>query len=366
MHVRPVARTPSRTLPTTVALLVACTLAIGCQRTMEASRPDPAPPGGPLATLDAWALQRWHAGKVLFEQVYTPEAGLGPYFNAPACSTCHDRPNVGGHGDMTRAARLTMRDGDITGLPQKALAGFVPLAPVAGVPVSVHRPPPLYGLGQIEAIDDHWLETHCGTNAQDGIAGLSNRRAGQSRPGRFGYKAHAVTLVDFIANAMSLEMGVTNPLDRDPHNQKDQDAVADPEANTATVEAIAEYVRGLAPPKRLPSVPEGERLFHDVGCATCHRPETAPGVFAFSDVCLHDLGPAFDNGMPDFLARPSQWRTAMLWGLRFRDHYFHDDRATGLDQAIRMHGAEANRVRQRYQDLPAPQQAALRAFLATL
>ncbi len=356
-----------------LAWLSSLVLLLGCRQQPGAVAKDnsspvaePAQPGGPRADLDDAALARWHAGKVEFLRIYTAEMGLGPHFNVASCAGCHDHPTTGGHGDMAHAARLTFVNGDVDGLPQKAIPGFTPLVPAPGIPVSMHRPPPLYGLGLLEAIPDTWLASHCGDKAEDGIHGVANFNQGMHRVSRFGYKAHAVTLVDFIANAMSLEMGVTNPRERDLSKVHDADAVADPEAPTPVVDAIADYVRGLAAPQRLQADAAGEALFRKVGCATCHRPETAPGVAAFSDLCVHDMGPAFDNGIRDFLAGPRQWRTSPLWGLRFRQAYFHDDRATELDQAIRLHGGEADKVRERYQALPADQQAVLQAWLRTL
>lgn len=218
----------------------------------------------------------------------------------------------------------------------------------------------------VEALEDATINDHCGRDPALGIAGIANVNPGQGRVARFGYKAHTATLQDFIANALNLEMGLTNPLERDRRHFTDKDAVPDPELPTSTVVAIADYVRALAAPSPAAANPQAEARFAALGCGHCHRPITAPGVQAFSDFCVHDLGPAFDNQMSDFRAGPSHWRTAPLWGLRWRDRYFHDDRATSLDAAIRMHGGEANKVRDRYAALGDADREALLAWLSTL
>lgn len=365
---------PARLLAAVLVLV----LAASCSR---AAAPAPAPgnaagtavASAPLPNLDVprkdlspQELADFAAGKALFAHDFKVEEGLGPHFNAASCVACHFAPNSGGHGDMKHAARIAQIEGDVDGLPLQAIPGFAPLQPNPGQVTSMHKPPALFGLGLVEAIPDAELASQCGKDAALGIEGKANYNAGLHTHGRFGYKAHAPTLQDFIANAMSLEMGLMNPVERDPRHQRDTDAVPDPETATSTVEQISAYVRGLAPPPRAKDDPEGQKLFVETGCAHCHRPETGKNVFAFSDFCIHDLGAGFDNGLTDFDAKPTMWRTAPLWGLRFREAYFHDNRAKDLDSAIRLHAGEALKVRQRYEQLPAAQQARLQAFLRTL
>jgi CxxC motif-containing protein (DUF1111 family) len=348
--------------------LVAALSSGGCRvrSSGEGAAGGPATLGLPREGLTVVELADFAAGKAQFQRQFAVADGLGPHFNAASCLDCHGTPTSGGHGDLQHAARIVGVDGDVIGMPAKAIPGFAPLQPRPGQPVSTHKPPPLYGLGLVEAVPDAWLADHCGRDPALGIGGKTNVHPRVGRVGRFGFKAHAVTLADFIGNALTLEMGVTNPVEPDPRRWRDDDAVADPEVSTPTVAQMVSYVRGLRPPGRERHDRDGEALFRSVGCATCHRPETAPGVEAFSDFCLHDLGRGFDNGLTDLNAGPSQWRTAPLWGLRFRDRYFHDNRGPSLDAAIRMHDGEAAKVRERYTQLPSPQQAQLVAFLRTL
>ena len=62
----------------------------------------------------------------------------------------------------------------------------------------------------------------------------------------------------------------------------------------------------------------------------------------------------------------SEMRTAPLWGLRLRDRYLHDGRATTVDYAIRAHDGEARVVRDRYRGLSVEKREALLEFLKAL
>src|SRR5690606_35426235 len=77
--------------------------------------PEPVPlvrPGEPLAGLAPAQLGRFRAGEALFNAVFTPEQGLGPFFNENQCSACHTAPATGGTGEqlVVRASRFTPPD----------------------------------------------------------------------------------------------------------------------------------------------------------------------------------------------------------------------------------------------------------------
>ena len=61
----------------------------------------------------------------------------------------------------------------------------------------------------------------------------------------------------------------------------------------------------------------------------------------FTDMLLHDMGPALADGLTDEKATSSGWRTAPLIGLRFSKVFLHDGRAGNVEEAILQHGGEA-------------------------
>lgn len=339
---------------------------VACKTPPPAPASPVLPPGSLLPNLTPEQRALAERGKALFGKRYTVAEGLGPYFNHPACGDCHDKPASGGHGDLQHVARNTVVDGDVGGVQFNAIPGFAPLTVKPGAAVTLPTPPPLYGLGLLEAIDETMLEKSCGNHPPDGVHGIANVNAGVKRLSRFGLKGHAVTVRDFAANALNLEMGMTNPYERDARLAKDADNVPDPEVPAADVDAIVAYVKALAPPSPPPPDTKGEQAFAALGCAHCHRPETGPQARAYTDLCLHDMGPEFDNKMQDFKATGTMWRTRPLWGLRWRDLYLHDGRTQDLATAIRVHGGEATAARDRFDKLPQAERDAFLAWLRTL
>ncbi|HKC43325.1 MAG TPA: putative sulfate exporter family transporter [Burkholderiales bacterium] len=114
---------------------------------------------------------------------------------------------------------------------------------------------------------------------------------------------------------------------------------------------------------------EGGRLFISVGCAKCHVPALPAGdreVTLYSDLLLHEMGPALDDKIVQGEATGRDWRTAPLAGLRLRGRYLHDGRATMLRDAILAHGGEAEIVRDRFFDLSEANREAIYRFLGSL
>lgn len=113
----------------------------------------------------------------------------------------------------------------------------------------------------------------------------------------------------------------------------------------------------------------GERLFDQVGCAKCHV-ATLQGrhgeVRLYSDLLLHDMGPALDDKIVQGDAAGSDWRTTPLVGLSTHTRYLHDGRAATLRAAVYDHGGEAAIVRERFFDLDEAQQEQVYAFLRGL
>jgi CxxC motif-containing protein (DUF1111 family) len=303
-------------------------------------------------------------GRALFTRRFDAASGLGPLYNDVSCVACHDSPVPGGGGDAAHGLQLIAVAGakSFDRRPRHASSGHSPPALPAGAVLIPVRPPPLYGLGLLDQVSEAELRAACA--AHDGVRGHANLRR-DGRLGRFGHKSASPDLRMMIAIALHDEMGLTNPVARPDY---DDDGVADPEASAEVLDGLTAFVAGLAPPPRAGAHPAGERLFNDVGCAACHRRDLGPARGAYTDLCVHSLGPAFDTGVDEaeYSDLADEWRTTPLWGLRYRRAFFHDERARDLESAILAHGGEADAARRRYQSLPDADRRALREFLGTL
>ena len=128
------------------------------------------------------------------------------------------------------------------------------------------------------------------------------------------------------------------------------------EISQAMVRLMAAYVRALKPPRV--AARAGGELFGSAGCAACHRPEMAAhgggSVSIFSDLLLHDLGPALSGVAAEDGASPAEWRTAPLMdmgGDKGRRRYLHDGRAASVESAVLQHGGEGAASRRAFQAL---------------
>ncbi len=65
-------------------------------------------------------------------------------------------------------------------------------------------------------------------------------------------------------------------------------------------------------------------------------------------------------------AGPTEWRTPPLWGVADSAPYLHDGRASTLDEAIRLHGGEAEATSERYRKLDGRDRRELLSFLQSL
>jgi CxxC motif-containing protein (DUF1111 family) len=362
--------------------------------------------GDPLPGLSRDQLKRFEEGKTIFQRLFTPQEGLGPLFNAEGCGECHENPVAGGVGDEVEihATRfippnvcdpLFQEGGPV--IQQRA----TPLLQAKGINKEEIPPsatgharrttPPVFGFGLVDAIPEATILAHEDPNDRDrdGISGRANRFI-DGRVGRFGRKAFIPTLREFNAGAFPIEQGITTPLNPVEETinglpvPPDTDPAADPEVPLSAIDAVTDFTRFLAPPPRksldylldILRVRRGERIFHRIGCAKCHTPsmETGPSeipalnkqkVFLFSDLLLHDLGPQLADICLG-LATPSEFRTELLMGLRFRTQFLHDGSAKTVREAIERHGGEAEPSRKAFQNLSERRKRALLRFLDTI
>jgi CxxC motif-containing protein (DUF1111 family) len=89
----------------------------------------------------------------------------------------------------------------------------------------------------------------------------------------------------------------------------------------------------------------------------------------YTDLLLHDMGSLFADGVQDYGAASSEWRTSPLMGLRFFHTYLHDGRAKTIEDAIEQHagpGSEAAASIDQFHQLDDADRAALLQFVSAL
>ena len=371
------------------------------------------PPG------DTYALDQ-----TSFEQDHDASTGLGPVFNARACADCHQNPVSGGSSQFTEiraghkdaegnfvAATVPINDG-ASAIANRSIINDRALIPQAQEHIpdaenirALRAALNTLGDGFVEAIDDstlkaiaqHQVEISEGRILGEAVEVPVLESPGQSRIGRFGWKDQHSSLLSFIGDAYLNEMGVTNRL-----RPKDVTTVGkitpDPEdipdkLGLADIDHFAEFIRGTKAPPRdavlsaTAAAQEGQTLFENIGCATCHVSTivTAPagtvingGAFTvpealgnkvihpYSDFLLHDIetGDGIVQNPPQDTA--NKLRTVPLWGLRMHPRHMHDLRSLTLENAIERHGGEAEHVRNRFRELSPTDKQALFTFLNSL
>jgi CxxC motif-containing protein (DUF1111 family) len=385
-----------------------------------------APMGSPVpfATADQRAI--FERGKAVALHRFSYEEGLGPAFNVSFCASCHEKPVTGGSGGLYRNFFLTgILDDDGAFFPAESAGdsgGVVRLyhRPDMGEPVhpeldprtnviAQRNPIPFFGVGLLaELSDDELLKRSDPDDADgDGISGRPNYDRGFV--GRFGRKSQTVSIEGFIRGPLKNHLGITTdplsdaqkaalPVDSSadstidgatgslfhgvlPFGQAaaddgptlDEDGVADPELATDDLyDLISMTMLMAAPAVRTDLTGDedaGRDLFDAAGCAGCHTPRLVGPrgpLPVYSDLLLHDMGPALADGLLQGEADGDEFRTQPLWGIAAVGPYLHDGRATTLDEAIRMHGGEGQRSASHYADLSIAEQDQIVAFLMTL
>jgi CxxC motif-containing protein (DUF1111 family) len=401
-------RSPCPSAASAIALCLTLALLSGCGKLLT-EKPDPGDRfDGPLPGLSNGELGDFQTGHTQFRKAFSIDEGLGPIFNNVSCASCHSGDGRGrGENILIRFSRGSdLIPGE--GGPQiqdRAVPGAFPENLPTGVDVSPRLPPPVFGVGFIEAIPESAILAHEDPSDADadGISGRANwvvpapyvpatEPGGGTSPrvGRFGRKAQVSALLQQAVEAYHQDIGITSPY-RPVENTNPlspaspgADRAMDPELDAGPIEAVIQYMRMLAPPapgewteqRRL-----GEARFSSVGCASCHIPTFHTGaheidalaycdVTLYSDLLLHDLGDALADNRPDGSADGREWRTAPLWGLRIAREFLngrllllHDGRAQTVDEAIRLHGGEATAARDAYLALPAGDKDALLDFV---
>src|SRR5262249_31160711 len=149
-------------------------------------------------------------------------------------------------------------------------------------------------------------------------------------------------LDEFAADAFQGDMGITSPLRPEelPNPSSTDDDLPGVDIDADIVNRVGDYMRVLRIPTRADAATDEDAaaMFADIGCADCHVtkmhtradypiPKIAGQVAqVYTDMLLHDMGPKFADGLEDFSAESSEWRTAPLIGLHYLPVYLHDGR----------------------------------------
>ncbi|HVC94882.1 MAG TPA: di-heme oxidoredictase family protein [Pirellulales bacterium] len=260
----------------------------------------------------------------------------------------------------------------------------------------------LFGAGLIDTVPAAALEEAALQQARKG-GGVSGRvpLSNQGGPGRFGWRGQTATLRDFVLTACAMEVGLEVPGHHQAVDPFDPErAPRGLDLNAEQCDQLVAFVAKLSAPTRFEpaerqaaaDVQAGETTFEAIGCAVCHCRQMGPVTGIYSDLLLHDMGPALADPVPavseqspagggyfggavDLFARVNtvvhqellqDWRTPPLWGVHDSAPYLHDGRAATMDDAIRLHGGEANTSLQNYNELPQRQRTQVIAFLNCL
>ncbi|MEN2750816.1 di-heme oxidoredictase family protein [Psychrobacter sp. FBL11] len=263
-------------------------------------------------------------GRVLFD-------GVGPLFNANACTQCHSaegrKPIYANDGELSDA--ILFRLGDKQGLAHAyygeqmqhqsidasiATEGKMryiatveddknsksirfnftptdPNQPLGDTAISGRISPQLVGMGLLNLIPDASIIAAADANDdnKDGISGRVHwvNEGVHERIGRFGWKAINSSLHTQNANAMSQDMGLTTSIFMDPNCTANQPICwtaangGTPEVSDSSLDAVTDFMTALAVPERrvsnLSTFNQGANLFTQVGCAGCHTPKQKTG-----------------------------------------------------------------------------------------
>jgi CxxC motif-containing protein (DUF1111 family) len=389
-------------------IVSATIIGMACEKVLPKVPADEEILDGPVEGLTPEQNNIFLQGDAAFnDEIFTPETGLGPLFVATSCGTCHAGDGKGhpfttltrfGQTDSTGNHYMQMGGPQ---LQHRANPGYQPEQIPPGTTYSNFTPPANTGLGLLEAVPDTTLLALADENDtdRDGISGRPNWITIPSYVslrnnavewngkylGRFGKKAAVYNLLQQTVGAYNQDMGITSVYEPvDTYTRQKMDA----EVSNETVSDVVFYLQTLKAP--IPrnqddaEVKEGKQIFINTGCAKCHTLQLQTGqssiaalsnktIFPYTDFLLHDIGNEMDDGYTEGNAKTYEWRTPALWGLGLSKNsqggqYFlmHDGRARSIDEAVLLHGGEAQQIKINYQQLTPEEKNKLIKFLESL
>jgi len=406
----------------------------------------------PAANLSGSRLDFHLDGDFQFETVFvtapaTVNSGVGPIFNNSSCIGCHPKDGRSAFPSDINALSGFFFRASMPGLgannapipvpgfgeqiQNQAIFGYQPEAkfqvsfsPIVetfadGTKVTLQKPnysltdtyipfpseavisprlaSPVFGLGLLEAIPEYYILQNEDVHDLDGdgISGKANYVfdpvSGETKLGRFGWKANTATIMEQCAGAYVHDMGVTNPLfpieTGFGQSNGDDGLEDDAEISQDLLDEITFYCQtlGVPAPRNIndDSVKRGAALFNELQCAKCHIPKMISGdfpvaavanqtFFPYTDMLLHDMGEGLADNRPDFLANGREWRTKALWGIGLTQvvnghtNFLHDGRAKNITEAILWHGGEAENAKNNFKNLTVSQRDDLLKFMNSL
>jgi len=358
--------------------------------------------GDPIGGLTDEEKAAFERGRIVFDRRFTPSEGLGPFYNATSCASCHSTPVSGGSsgiyrnfylavygtvsfqssaippflsavvpsygtGDVHATSSFSL-EGPRTSIPDEILIGTTPFPVIQAMRNSI----PIFGTGLFEFVSNDTIMSNADPLDLDGdgIRGRHNTQIGNV--GRLGLKAQSNNIELFVRGPLQNQMGITsNPflgegsivsmsraqVAADPNDPTvDNDGVPDPEISHEDLGDLIAFTRFLAPPQPKPfnaSAARGEKSFKQIGCVKCHVPSLPSSrgpVKAYSNLLLHYMGTSLadDIQFGDAFNTARFFRTQPLWGVSHFPPWLHDGRAETLDEAIMLHDGEALLVRNTY------------------
>ena len=355
--------------------------------------------------------------------------GLGPLFNADACTACHVSDgriaayNNNGTLHESFLFRIGKENGEIhsiygeqlqtnstTGQGQEGSVSWIknietnkiefistPNLKTEGFNLGPRIAPHLLGMGLLDLVPNETILEYADPNDEnnDGISGRPHWvfEENELRLGKFGWKAINSSLRTQNAGALHQDMGLTSSVNINENCTSNQEICRNepnggiPEVSETSLQAIVNFMTVLGVPERRIENQEdfnkGALLFNSIGCASCHRPSMTTGVsnkfknlskqkiYPYTDLLLHDMGENLSDGVKEKDALASEWRTPPLWGIGIVEQkegarFLHDGRASSIKEAIEEHGGEAQKTKENFMNLNTSEQEILLKFLRSI
>ena len=203
-------------------------------------------------------------GADMFATDLSPLQGLGPLFNGRSCGDCHNSPiegGMGGDGRRRSAPRVGRIDGgggfdDLSGhggpvARTHSISSFgffcglpTGVSPLANV-TSKRSAMTLRGTALLDFVQIPDILTAQAAEPAE-VRGKLNVLA-DGRPGKFGWKAQFATLIEFMGDAFTNEMGMTNPLVPDDEVNGCGANFLKPEIDALPLQTVDTFMASLDP-----------------------------------------------------------------------------------------------------------------------